>query len=144
MHLNTSVDARLLADVGGTHARFAWQTHAQAPLEHIRVLRCAEHASLSAALHSYLSSLGMGTPSRAVVAIATAITGDRVSMTNHHWAFSQSALKVEFGFQTLRVLNDFTALALSLPALPRSELRQVGGGVPQPESAIGLVGAGTG
>lgn len=144
MPLNTPVDARLLADVGGTHARFAWQTHALAPLDHICVLRCAEHASLSAALHSYLSSLGMGTPIRAVVAIATAITGDRVSMTNHHWAFSQAELKAEFGFQTLRVLNDFTALALSLPALPPSELRQVGGGAPQLESAMGLVGAGTG
>ncbi len=49
-------------------------------------------------------------------------------MTNHHWSFSISALQAQFGFRTLLVLNDFTALALALPALPAHELRQVGGG----------------
>lgn len=65
-------------------------------------------------------------------------------MTNHHWAFSQSAVKAEFGLSTLRLLNDFTALALALPVLPAAELRQVGGGVAHPDAAIALLGAGTG
>jgi glucokinase len=65
-------------------------------------------------------------------------------MTNHHWAFSQAAVKAEFALSHLRLLNDFTALALALPDLPASELRQVGGGAGDPDKAIALLGAGTG
>ena len=65
-------------------------------------------------------------------------------MTNHHWSFSISALKLQFGFAKLRVLNDFTALALALPTLAQTELLQVGGGAVLPGHAIGLIGPGTG
>ncbi|WP_439113029.1 glucokinase [Hydrogenophaga sp.] len=135
---------RLLADVGGTNARFAWQAGAGAPITDVRVLPCAEHATLQHAIQTYLSGLGRGTPHAVAIAIANPITGDQIRMTNHHWSFSQAAVKSEFGFHTLRLLNDFTALALALPDLPVHELRQVGGGVAQPQAAMGLVGAGTG
>jgi glucokinase len=135
---------RLLADVGGTNARFAWQASAGAPITDVRVLPCAEHPTLQAAMHTYLDGLNQGRPLAAAIAIANPITGDEVRMTNHHWVFSQSAVKAEFGLQNLQLLNDFTALALALPALPADELRQVGGGVAVPEAPIALLGAGTG
>ena len=135
---------RLLADVGGTHVRFGWQAGAGAAIEHVRVLRVAEHPSLQHALRSYLDDVGLASPGAAAIAMANPVTGDAVRMTNHDWAFSQAALKAEFGLHTLRVLNDFTALALALPHLPADELRQVGGGQAQPDAAIGLLGAGTG
>lgn len=135
---------RLLADVGGTNARFAWQADAGAPLTDVRVLPAADFPTLQAAMHAYLAGLGHGRPAMAAIAIANPITGDQVRMTNHHWAFSQAALKAEFGLAHLRLLNDFTALALALPDLPAGELRQVGGGVGQPDKARALLGAGTG
>ena len=144
MSSSTSDRPRLLADVGGTNARFAWQAGAGAPITDVRVLPCAEHATLQHAIQTYLSALGRGTPHAVAIAIANPITGDQIRMTNHHWSFSQAAVKAEFGFHTLRLLNDFTALALALPDLPAHELRQVGGGMAQPNAAMGLVGAGTG
>lgn len=135
---------RLLADVGGTNARFAWQAAAGAPITDVRVLPCAEHPTLQAAMHAYLDGLGQGRPLAAAIAIANPITGDEVRMTNHHWAFSQSAVKAEFGLQNLQLLNDFTALALALPVLPADELRQVGGGAAVADAPIALLGAGTG
>ncbi len=144
MSPDVSATGRLLADVGGTNARFAWQGDAGAPLTDVRVLACADFPTLQAAMQAYLDGLGRGRPAMAAIAIANPITGDQVRMTNHHWAFSQSAVKAEFGLNHLRLLNDFTALALALPDLPASELRQVGGGVAQPGKAIGLLGAGTG
>ena len=135
---------RLLADVGGTNARFAWQAEAGAPITDVRVLACADHPTLQDATRAYLDGLGRGTPHAVAIAIANPITGDQIRMTNHHWSFSQSAVKAEFGFHTLRLLNDFTALALALPDLPAHELRQVGGGVAQDGAAMALVGAGTG
>ena len=144
MSPDVSKTGRLLADVGGTNARFAWQVDAGAPVTDVQVLPCADFPTLQTAMHAYLDGLGRGRPAMAAIAIANPITGDQVRMTNHHWAFSQAAVKAEFGLTHLRLLNDFTALALALPDLPASELRQIGGGAAQPGKAIGLLGAGTG
>lgn len=139
-----SAGARLLADVGGTNARFAWQAGPGQPLSHVQVLPCASYPSLQAAMHAYLQGLGLGKPQHAAIAIACPITGDHVRMTNHHWSFAQSAVQAEFGLTTFRLLNDFTALALALPALPADELRQVGGHSVRPDAPKALLGAGTG
>jgi glucokinase len=136
--------ARLLGDVGGTNARFAWQDGPGAPLSDIEVLRVADHPRMQDAVRHYLGGLARGVPGSVAIAIANPITGDQVHMTNADWSFSQSAVKAEFGFETFRLLNDFTALALALPDLSAQQLRQVGGVAPVPRAAIGLVGAGTG
>ena len=144
MSPDVSKIGRLLADVGGTNARFAWQTAPGAPVTDVRVLACADFPTLQTAMQAYLDGLGRGRPAMAAIAIANPITGDQVRMTNHHWAFSQAAVKAEFGLSHLRLLNDFTALALALPDLPASELRRVGGGAGEPDKAKALLGAGTG
>ena len=56
---------RLLADVGGTNARFAWQREPGAPITDVHVLRCAEHESLQAAIHAYLRLIGQAAPATA-------------------------------------------------------------------------------
>lgn len=141
---STAAQARLLADVGGTNARFAWQDHAHAPLTHVRVLPGAEYPTLQAAMRAYIDGVGLGEPTEAAIAIANPITGDAVRMTNHHWAFSQAAVRAEFGLRRLRLLNDFTALALALPDLAPEQLRQVGGRTALADEPKALLGAGTG
>lgn len=135
---------RLLADIGGTNARLAWQACAGAPITDVRVMPTDEYPRLQDAMCTYLEELGKDRPLAAAIAIANPVTGDEIRMTNHHWSFSQAAVKEEFGFEKLRVLNDFTALALALPDLPAHELERVGGLEPDVHAAKGLVGAGTG
>lgn len=137
-------DARLLADIGGTNARFAWQSGAGASIVDMMTLPCAGYARLADAIRHYLVMLDRQAPAHCAIAIANPVRGDQVRMTNHHWAFSIRALKAEFGFARLRVLNDFTALAMALPALDSAELRQVRGGRAVPFAAVGLIGPGTG
>ncbi|HEU4852879.1 MAG TPA: glucokinase [Telluria sp.] len=136
---------RLLADVGGTNARFAIET---APLqfEQVQVLACSEHASLAAAIKAYLGGIGAayGEIRHAAVAIANPVDGDVVAMTNHHWSFSIAGLRYELGLDALAVVNDFTALAMALPYLTPSQRVQVGGGVSVPGRTVGLIGPGTG
>lgn len=136
--------ARLLADIGGTNARFAWQPGAGAAIGDILVLPCERFATLADAIRRYLDTVGRPAPPACAIAIANPVVGDEVRMTNHHWSFSISALQAQFGFRTLRVLNDFSALALALPTLPAHELRQVGGGPAVARAAIALIGPGTG
>lgn len=138
------MSARLLADIGGTHARFAWQFAPGAPLVDVRTLACAAYASLQQAVCAYLVSIGRRAPPECAIAIANPVLGDQVQMTNHHWGFSVSALRAAFRFERLRVLNDFTALALALPLLRPQDLRQIGGDAAVPGTAIALIGPGTG
>ncbi|MES3025600.1 MAG: glucokinase [Pseudomonadota bacterium] len=136
--------ARLLGDVGGTNARFAWQDGDGAPLRDIATIPTADHPSIAAALAHYLHGLERAAPPWCAIGIANPITGDHVQMTNSHWSFSIEAVRRELGFERLVVINDFTALALALPDLAPADLRQLGGGAPVAHAPLALVGPGTG
>ena len=136
--------ARLLGDVGGTNARFAWQDFDGAPLRDIASIPTADHPTLAAALAHYLHGLERAAPLWCAIGIANPITDDRVQMTNSHWSFSIEAVRRELGFERFVVINDFTALALAIPDLPANELRQLGGGAAVAGAALGLIGPGTG
>lgn len=135
---------RLLADIGGTNARFGLQAGPDGDITSIETLACAAHPTIADAMRTYLAHVGCEAPRRCSMAIANPVLGDLVAMTNHHWSFSISELKSQFGFSTLRVLNDFTALALAIPGLSPAVLHQVGGGSSISGHAIGLIGPGTG
>jgi glucokinase len=134
---------RLLADIGGTYARFAVETSPE-QFEHQASLRCADHANFHAAVTAYMANLPPAHIDHAAVAIANPVEGDQVRMTNYHWEFSIEQMRERLGLQTLVVVNDFTALALALPRLRPSQRRQVGGGSPVARSVVGLIGAGSG
>jgi glucokinase len=134
---------RLLADIGGTNVRFALIRAAGASITDECNLACADYPGLFEAARAFLDPLGI-TPRWAAIGIATAVAGDHVKMTNNHWAFSQVEIKQQLGLSEFSVINDFTALALSLPTLADNELVQVGGGERNPDLPIALLGAGTG
>ena len=138
------IPLRLLADIGGTNIRLAWQDAPGGMLHDTRVLQCAQHPSVEAALHAYMREVGLPPTREAAFGIANPVTGDVVRMTNHSWSFSQQQIQAAFGWKRLVVINDFTALALALPQLSPDLLRQVGGGAPVAGAAIALVGPGTG
>ncbi|MCC2954720.1 glucokinase [Massilia sp. IC2-477] len=133
---------RLVADIGGTNARFALET-GPGKIEAMLTLACADYPRFEDAVHAYLAHCGADVV-HAVIAIANPVDGDAIRMTNHHWAFSIEAARAELKLSTLLVANDFTALAMALPALGPADLMTVGGGAARAGSAIGLVGAGTG
>jgi glucokinase len=130
--------------VGGTNARFAWQDHAGAPLSTVDTLPCSAHATLAGAMRHYLERHHKAAPAECAFGIATAVAGDRVAMLNHPWVFSISELQAALGVRRLVVLNDFQALALSLPVLASGELHAVGGGTPVPGATKAVMGPGTG
>ncbi len=135
---------RLLGDVGGTNARFAWQAAPGAVISTYDSFPCAQFASLELAVRHYLSKHGRGSPAQAAIGIANPVLGDWVQMTNHDWGFSIDALRQSLGVARLNVLNDFAALALALPALEDHELRPVGNGAAAVGGPRALIGPGTG
>lgn len=135
---------RLLGDVGGTHARWAWQSSAGEAPSHIAVQRCNDDATIHASIARYMAGQGHSQPAWVGIGIATAVTGDWISMTNHPWSFSARELGRQLRAQRCVVINDFTALALSVPVLREDERAKLGGGEPVSGAAIGVLGPGTG
>lgn len=136
----------LLGDIGGTHARFGWQEGPHQGIEDVAVLPCEGSQGVLDVVLAYLKRAGKGSewfPS-AAFGIATAVVGDQVHMCNRDWSFSVNELRAALGLERLLVLNDFTALALSIPALPDSCRRKIGSGEPVADAPIALLGPGTG
>lgn len=131
----------LVADVGGTNARLAL-ADGQQIVQH-RVYPCAQYPDLAAVIKDYRQWSGVAFE-QASVAIANPVTGDHIQMTNHSWQFSIEATRQALSLKRLLVLNDFTALALSLPHLRADERQQIGGGQAIAEQTLGLIGPGTG
>ena len=78
---------RLLADIGGTNIRLAWQDQPDGPLHDTRVLPCAQFPTVDAAIAAYLAEVNIATPREAAFGIANPVTGDEVRRTTHSWCF---------------------------------------------------------
>ena len=80
----------LVADIGGTNARFALTDIATHPvLSHSLSLPAADFASLQHAIEHYLAKVG-AKPRLASLAVACPVQGDDIRLTNRAWAFSQN------------------------------------------------------
>ena len=135
----------LLADIGGTHVRFIADFGDRTDVTPT-VYPCRDFASPVEAATFFLSSLGRDDPypSQAAMAVACPVTGDTVELTNHPWRFSIDGVRQRLGLDRLEVVNDFTAVALALPALRPEDRLQVGGGNPIADVPVAVIGPGTG
>ncbi|MGP9801010.1 glucokinase [Rheinheimera sp. NSM] len=134
----------IVADIGGTNARFSRVNLTSLALDQIAVYPCAEFATLADALAHYRQQHQLTGIKHVAIAIACPVNGDEVSMTNFHWHFSVRAMQQQLDLEALQVINDFTAVAMCLPALSATEKVQLGSGEAQPGQPMAVLGAGTG
>lgn len=140
---------RLVADIGGTNARFGLVDAPDTHPDHIATMRCAEFEGAEAAAQAYLDQLAARRgqavrPRQAAFALATAIEGDTVSMTNSDWVISRQRVTDALDLERMVLLNDFEALALSLPHLRPADTEPVGDSAPDPSLPMAVLGPGTG
>jgi glucokinase len=133
----------LIGDIGATNARFALVGPGTA-ISRIRVLATGDYPDIADAIAGYLAAEANGKPDQAILAVASPVTGDRVTMTNCPWTFSIAELQRRLGLRRLEVINDLTATALAVPQLPADARVQVGPGQAVADAPIGIIGPGTG
>ncbi|RAJ99023.1 glucokinase [Aliidiomarina maris] len=133
----------VVADIGGTNARFCRINLATFELDRIQVFACADYPTLSAVMEAYRDEQDVALE-HVAIAIACPVESDDVDMTNHHWRFSIRGLRKAMGLKTFIVLNDFAAAAMSLVTLEPHEMKQIGGGKAKTHGPKAVVGAGTG
>ncbi len=139
-----TVSYSLVADIGGTNARFALVADGSTQAIEPRNLHCADYATLVDATLAYLDLVALGKPYQAAISIASPVTGDALNMMNHSWSFSVSETRAALGLRHLKVLNDYTALALALPVLRDDQRLQIGEGQALQGHPIAVIGPGTG
>lgn len=134
----------LVGDIGGTNSRFGLVDLGATEVRGIEALKNDRFGSLEQAAGAYLSARGITELSATAIAIAGPVTGEVLSLTNRNWTFTRDSFAQATQAREVRVLNDFEALALSLPHLKSDDLVQIGGD-PSPPRAVKIVlGPGTG
>lgn len=134
----------LIGDIGATNARFALVLPGGKTTP-VRVCALDDYPSLAAALDAYLIEQSPAArPTAAVLAIASPVTGDEITLTNHAWTFSIEELRRHLGLRRLNVVNDFAANAAAVPFLGDDDRVQIGPGTPAAGAPVGIIGPGTG
>jgi glucokinase len=138
-----------VADVGGTHARFAL-----AEIEDGRVtsvgepvtLKTAEHASFQTAWEEFGQRKQVDLPNELAIAFAGPVGGEVLKLTNNPWVIRPALIKERLGVDRYTIVNDFGAVAYAVATLPPGDFRHIcGPDRPLPdEGMISIVGPGTG
>jgi glucokinase len=120
----------LVADIGGTNARFGLcsptsSSDSELRISHQASLGCDRFECLEEAIDTYLQSINRPSLAYASVAIAAPVFDDRIRMTNLNWSFSRMELQQQLGVEKLEIINDAAAGVLASTCLPKSELTPV-------------------
>lgn len=138
----------LIGDIGGTNARFALATPDRPGFHGVLELQCEDFASADDAISHYLTVTKAETPDAVCLAAAGPVIDEAVKITNNHWDISAADTRKDFGIEAVRLLNDFTAIAYSIPLLTEAEVRSIGPDdrqfLPRENFDVAILGPGTG
>jgi glucokinase len=141
-------DTVLVGDIGGTNVRFArarlgFAGHPE--VEDVSVMPGADFCCFDDALKTYLGHIGNNRPQRALFAFAGPVRDGVVTLTNRDWTVNSRTLAAKLGFEGIRLVNDYAAMARAIPELPDNCFRLLHDGrVPDERSPILVAGPGTG
>lgn len=138
-----------VADVGGTHARFALagiEGGNVVSLGDPVTLKTAEHGSFQLAWEEFGRRAGISLPNELAIAFAGPVGGEMLKLTNNPWVIRPALIKERLGVDRYVIVNDFGAVAYAVATLPEGHFRHVCGPErPLPrEGVISIVGPGTG
>lgn len=133
----------LVADIGGTHARFAISDVEEMTIAHFVAFRTDAFATIGEAIAAYYRSIPFR-PDMASLAVAGPVTRERVVLSNAAWEFTRDDVAAATGATRIELANDFAALARVLPHLTAHDLHAIPGGTAEPDAPRLVIGAGTG
>jgi glucokinase len=134
----------LVADLGGTNARFAIADPDSRKVTDEAVIPTSSAATLVELVEQYLQQHPGTHPTAASFACAGPVIGDRCALTNARIEFSIEETRDQLGLDNLLVVNDFAAVARAIPELRPAEIVQIGDGRLDVEPAALAIGPGTG
>jgi glucokinase len=141
--MRAAAQSGLVADIGGTNARFALVDKGRCGVIHNYAV--AGFPAAADAIKVFLAKAGLPRPPQeAVLAIAGPVEAGRGCLTNGAWEFDSETLERELGISHIHLVNDFAAVANSLPFFAAEDLYSIGGGKAVTGSPSVVLGPGTG
>ena len=138
----------LIGDIGGTNIRFAIAQTGVPEFEYVQTYACADFSTVVDAIQHYLDQNTLPVPKSICLAVAGPVIDDRVCFTNNPWTISTSELCQVFETESVHLLNDFEAIAYSLPFISIPEMLPIGVLRPQvldsKQFFVAAIGPGTG
>lgn len=134
----------LIADIGGTNARFAVVNDTASDPVIFPTVQTANYATIDEAIRAVVHDGSALRPKSAVIAVAGPVESDEIALTNCPWVVRPRGMGATLGLEDVVVLNDFEAQALAVVALGPEHLEKIGGGAPEPEAPRVVLGPGTG
>ena len=135
----------LIAEVGGTNARFALCRSLSRPVpERITVIPCNRFRSFNDAIAWYTSETSISGIDSVCLAIAGPAKGPEYRLTNTDWSIDIYSVRRIAGTNNIKVVNDFAALAAYVPFVTDDDLLSVRGGHPDTGGPKLVLGPGTG
>jgi len=138
----------LIGDIGGTNARFAMVDPEHFGFSDAMTLQCDDHASADDAIRHYIGELSAEAPDVICLAVAGPVIGSTVQVTNNHWALDAESIATDFATESVKLLNDFEAVAYSIPHLRAEDTVVIGLPDQKPtledDFNIAILGPGTG
>jgi glucokinase len=132
----------LLADIGGTKARFAVLRESR--LGGVETLATRDYANAIDGIRHFLGRHHNDDIDRAVIAAAGPVQDGRCALTNASWVLDSRELAHTFGMQPVRIVNDLEALAWAVPHFTASDVAAIGDGREAPSEPVALIAPGTG
>lgn len=120
---------KLIADVGGTNARFA-RSAGPGDLQHVKKLNVSDFPTFHSALQAYLEGVDCGQCTGGSISAAGPVNRDEVVLTNAPWRIAASDVASVLGDRPVMLFNDLEAVALALPHLTSDDVRKLGGPPP--------------
>ena len=131
----------LLADIGGTHARFCLLKAGR--LTDVYRFRCSDCKSPYAAIRSFLLMQDV-MPDSAIIALAGVVSEGKGKWTNLPWSLSEKELKKQFGFRKVYLVNDLIPQGAGIPYLNKNDVVALNRAKPQKTGLKVLMSLGTG
>lgn len=104
----------------------------------------ADFPDLVPIVQQFLLKANTPTPEKACFAIAGPIVKNTAKLTNLVWFLDTERLQQELGIPHISLINDFAAVGYGILGLQKQDLLTLQVGKSQPETPIGIIGAGTG
>ena len=138
-----------VADIGGTHARFALAQIAGGRVESLgepTTLKTADHASFRTAWEEFCRQSQSPPPASLGIAFAGPVTGTTLKLTNNPWIIRPASLAGELGLDHVTIVNDFGAVGHAVAQLGPEYFEHICGPSPAlPATGMTtIVGPGTG
>jgi glucokinase len=141
--VKTGTDRWLIGDIGATSSRCAILGPADYTPEPARIFRNDQYERLADLLADFLSGID-NRPQSLALAVAAPVHDDNIRMMNRDWSFSGASLAGELGFDHVKLVNDFHAVAYALPAFDDDTRIEIGHATHYRKGNMAAIGPGSG